>query len=331
MVTSAQSGVLAHVLVEPFEVVTAGQPIAVIRPFDPRTQLGLLQAEMDLVRWRLEPSLAEQNALDYERLRADWLRTQSELAVAEARLHRSQRDVLRNTPLYEEKLVSEDVYELLLKTRDTDLVEVFTKSNTVATLDRRLNTLRALGEPGAASERNSVELPLAHLTALQEAVATNLGPVTLVAPIDGVVSQIHRQPLEQIVEGEPLVTIQSPWSEYVVAYLRQPYPFDPVVGQRVLVTTRERRRREFASAISRVGAQVELITNVLAYVRQGALVDAGLPVVIPLPDGVLLRPGEIVDLRLDSTGDDESGAGALPAAPSAHVGRRQPLPPTRSP
>lgn len=298
-VSSSQAGVLAHVLVEPFESVRAGQPVAVVRPMDPRAQLSLLQAEMDLLRLRLEPSLAEENALDYERLRADWLQTRSELAVAEARLHRSERGVDRNRPLYEEQLVSEDAYELILKSRDTDLVEVLTKSNTVAELDRRLEDLRVIGEPRFSDEDGATRFPLSRLTALQAAAATNLGPVTLVAPIDGVVSHVHRQPLEHVVEAEPLVTIQSPAAVHIVAYLRQPYPFEPTVGGRVLLATREHRRREFPSVISRVGPQVEIITNMLAFVRQGALVDAGLPFIVPLPEGAFLRPGEIVDVRPD--------------------------------
>jgi len=319
IVCSAQSGVLAHVLVEPFEVVKAGQPLAVVHPVDPRIHLGLLQTELDLARLRLEPSLAEQNALDYERLRVEWLRTRSELGIAEVRLHRSQRDVLRNTPLHEEQLVSDDMYELLLKTRDADLVEVQTKSNTVAALEQRLGELRSLGEPGAMPHQAGPEDLVRPLVALRDAAVTNLGPVTLVSPIDGVVSQIHRRPLEQVVEGDPLVTVQSPRSGYVVGYLRQPYPFDPAVGQRVRVTTRERRPREFASAISQVGAQLEIITNALAYVRQGALVDAGLPIIVPIPDGVHVRPGEMVDLRPDPDALDDSDPIWSPTPSNARV------------
>ena len=47
------------------------------------------------------------------------------------------------------------------------------------------------------------------------------------------------------------------------------------------------------------GQSREVITNVLAMVRQGALVDVGLPVVVGLPVENRIRPGEIVDLWIE--------------------------------
>ena len=41
---------------------------------------------------------------------------------------------------------------------------------------------------------------------------------------------------------------------------------------------------------------METITNSLAFIRQGSLVDAGLPVVVEIPKGMKIRPGEAVDL-----------------------------------
>ena len=110
-----------------------------------------------------------------------------------------------------------------------------------------------------------------------------------------------RQAGEVIQEGEPVVAIQSLWSDRVVAYLRQPYPLDPEVGMRVTAVTRARSRQQFALSITHIGAQVEVITNVLAFVRQGALVDVGLPIVMDLPTHSRIRPGELVNLRIESS------------------------------
>jgi hypothetical protein len=118
--------------------------------------------------------------------------------------------------------------------------------------------------------------------------------------MSGVVSVIQRQAGEHVLEGEPLVGIQSLWARHVVGYLRQPYPVDPEVGQPVEVTTRTAQRRQFQSHIIHVGPQIETITNSLAFLRQGALVDSGLPIVVEIPDGVGIRPGEMVDLFLHS-------------------------------
>jgi hypothetical protein len=50
--------------------------------------------------------------------------------------------------------------------------------------------------------------------------------------------------------------------------------------------------------IVQIGAQVEIITNSLAYLRQGALVDSGLPIVVNIPEHVQIRPGEAVDMLI---------------------------------
>lgn len=298
ILTAGQPGRLVQLLVQPYEIVEAGQPLAVFEPLDTRIQMGLLQAEMDLARIRLQPTLAEGNALDYERLRADLLGTKAQMAVAEVRLVRSESEVRRNEPLVREKLVSEDVFELVRKTRDMDRAEVGALSNSVVEIEQRFRSLQSLGEPQSAQAGDPGTAAIARLEALLDGVAARLAPVTLTAPIAGMVNTVFRRSGENVVEDEPLLTVVSLRSERVVGYLRQPYGFDPQPGQKVLVTTRERTRREFWSVIRQLGAQVEIITNALAYVPQGALVDAGLPVVVDVPPEIALRPGEIVDLRI---------------------------------
>lgn len=313
LVSSPQPGTLAAVLVHPFQIVSAGTPLAIIEPFDLRTRLGVLQTELDLARLRLQPTLAEQNALDFERLRADLLQTKSELSIAEASLARAEREVRRNTPLVEEQLVSADAYEVVLKSRDMDLAEVMAKSNTVAEIQNRLQELQRLGKPEAMTN-DPAALVLARLDRLQRTLATNLGPITLVAPISGMIGSFLRQPGENVVEGEPLLAIGAVNAERIVGYLRQPYPFDPTVGQPVLVRTREISRRQFQSAVAQVGAQVEIVTNALARVRPETLVDVALPVVVTVPPGIYLRPGEVVDLQLQK--------GTQPPTAATQLGER---------
>jgi hypothetical protein len=68
------------------------------------------------------------------------------------------------------------------------------------------------------------------------------------------------------------------------------------VGMSVHVATREHKSKKFWSEISQVGVQIETITNSLAIIREGALLDAGLPVIVDVPKGMQIRPGESVDL-----------------------------------
>jgi hypothetical protein len=83
---------------------------------------------------------------------------------------------------------------------------------------------------------------------------------------------------------------------------------------KVRVTTREQKRQRFPSEIIQVGAQVEVITNALAFVRQGSLVDSGLPIVVQIPPFVKMRPGELVDIAVErSSVPARTAAGTLSA------------------
>ena len=300
IVTAPQPAVLKELLVEPYTIVEEGTPIAVITPMDVRADFDLLRSYFDLARVQAQPSLAEENALDFERLRVELLRTQAKLAVAEVKLQQAERDVARNTPLYHERLVSEDIYELSVNIRDALKTEVAEKQRAVEAIQRRLDELRDIGEPQLAGSNDLARELLQRLEEAQATVASNLGPITLTAPISGMVTTPLRQPGEYLVEGEPLLYINSLRAERIVGYLRQPYYVDPEPGMSVRVTTRTHERSEFDSYILQVGAQVEVITNALAFLRTDVLYDAGLPIIVHVPDSVHVRPGEVVDITIRS-------------------------------
>jgi hypothetical protein len=107
-----------------------------------------------------------------------------------------------------------------------------------------------------------------------------------------------RFPGEFVIEGETLVTVQSGRADRLVGYLRQPFGFEPEPGLEVIVRLRSAERKSFVSTIQHVGAQFEPITNSLAIVRDGVLLDAGLPVIVEVPPHIHIRPGEVVDLLI---------------------------------
>jgi multidrug resistance efflux pump len=296
--TSPWAGILLSVYVEPYQIVNKGEPIAVLQPLDPRLQMDLLRSEVDLARLKTQPSIAEQNALDYERVRLDWLQLKAELAMARVNLARAEKDLRRNTPLFQEKLLSGDLYDLTVRDRDYYKTEVEIKSRTVAEIEERLEKLQGLGDPSLGSTNLLSQYISSNYEIQQSLLQTNLAPFTLVAPIDGMVTFVVRQANEYVVEGEALIGISPLWSERAVGYMRQPYPVDPQVGMPVQITTRSRQRQTFSSRISQVGGPLEYITNALAKIPINALVDVGLPVVVDLPSQAMVRPGEIVDVIL---------------------------------
>jgi multidrug resistance efflux pump len=301
-VASPYVGILQQVYVEPFQWVEQGQPLARIAPTDPQAKLDLLQSELQLTRIRLEPSQSDQNAMNYERLRIEWLSLKTELAMAQANLVRAESQFQMNDALIKDKLVSREIYAISLGDRNVYQAEITTKSNAIVEIESRMKQLRSLGEPQSpGTNPNTIEL-IARLESRLAAAETNWSPITLTAPISGMVQVIYRHSAEYVVEGEPLMTINSGRSERVIAYLRQPYPLDPEVGMEAEILTRTRKPQRFMSKISEIGAQIEMITNSLAFIKQGSMVDEGLPVVFPVPMDAHIRPGEIVDVILKPIG-----------------------------
>jgi multidrug resistance efflux pump len=318
LVSAPQVGMLQEVKVRPYEWVEAGQQLATFVPIDPRAKLDLLQSELQIARLRLEPSLADQHALDFERWRVENLRLRQELASAKVNLQRAENTLRRNAELRQEKLVSAEAYDLSLRDRDMYQAEISEKTKAVLEIEDRMAKLRVLGEPEQPGSNQPLRTVLASLDAKILDAGSNWCAIPLVAPISGMVHVVSRQSGEYVTEGEPLFTVNSAKSDRIIAYLRQPYTIEPEPGMEVEVATRTRQRQKFAAKISQIGAQVECITNVLAFMRVGALVDAGLPVIVNVPPGVNVRPGEIVDisLRTPPAPTDVSPPGATSSVPT---------------
>ena len=300
VVTSPRIGVLQRMEVQPFQLVKAGDPVATILPFDPAAQLDMLQSDLQLGRLRLEPSVADRNAFDFEQVRVDSLRLRQELAMAKVNLQLADSVLARNEALVKDQLVSRDIYELSVRDRDLYRAEVTEKSAALDAIERRLSELRTLGEPQSPGTNQLVTALIERLERRMAVVETNWSPLTLIAPISGRVHMIHRQETEFVVEGEPLVMIASPRADRIVAYMRQPFTFEPEVGMPVDVLLQHGGVQKFRTTITQVGAQLEAITNALAFVQQGALVDMGLPIILGVPSNVPLRPGETVNIMLRS-------------------------------
>ena len=299
-VTSPRIGVLQRLEVQPYQWVEAGDPLLTILPIDPDAQLDLLQSELQLTRLRLEPSMADQNALNFEQVRVDALRLKEDVAMAKVELARAESALKRNEALIKEQLVSRDLYEISVRDRDIAQAELTEKAASLLEIQSRMTQLQGVGEPQFPGTNQFTTSLIERLEKRIASVETNWNPITLLAPISGRVHMIARQESEYVVEGEPLVMIASPRADRIVAYMRQPFTFDPQPGMEVEVLSQNQHRQKFTAKITQVGAQLEAITNALAFVQTGALVDMGLPIIFSVPPQAQLRPGETVSIVLQS-------------------------------
>ena len=106
-----------------------------------------------------------------------------------------------------------------------------------------------------------------------------------------------------MIAGQPIVALATLNPVRIVGYLRTPLLDEPKPGTRVEVRTRGRHREVGSAQVVAVGTQMEPIPAVLSGPLKLANLDLGLPLDISLPVNLRIRPGELVDLRLDLRAD----------------------------
>jgi multidrug resistance efflux pump len=125
-------------------------------------------------------------------------------------------------------------------------------------------------------------------------------PTSLVSPIDGFVSFIGHGTGESVMSGDTIVVVSSPKAERIVAYQRQPLRVALRPGMPVEVRARSMDRAVGRGRIMGVGSQMEPILPELLPSKPSAsasAVEYGQLVVVDIPPGLRVLPGEIVDLQ----------------------------------
>jgi multidrug resistance efflux pump len=289
-VTSSHPGTLLQVKVSQYQQVKRGEAVAVLLPVDTRAPLSAMQSELNLLKTRLNP---QRNAMDFQRLRLEVLLQKVQLATDQVTLRRAESEFERNSKLYADKLVSQELFELSERDRDIARVEVQEKTKLIAELERNLGSI---GDSGMEKPSDETAAIIKAQEERLKDIEAILGPITLTSPIDGVVSFIYRQAGENVRDGEPIMAITGSEPNRLTGYLRQPLPSDLRTGIPVEVRTRSLSPVLCRAAIMNIGPRLEPITNSLASARPGLPPELGLPIEFNMPSGLKVRPGEIVDL-----------------------------------
>jgi multidrug resistance efflux pump len=141
--------------------------------------------------------------------------------------------------------------------------------------------------------------PLEAAIAVQEArlkeLHVQIDALQVRAPFSGTIAMIHAWPGQNVRMGDPIVTLAADHGRYIVSYVRQTQRQMPVVGTLVDVRAQSPGGKSVTAVVGRVGPQFELIPPHQR--RDPNVLEWGVPVRIDLPQGLAVKPGELVDIR----------------------------------
>jgi multidrug resistance efflux pump len=306
-VTSLKPGTLAQLNLARMQRVKAGDPVAQVITTDPKvltSSLAVIQAEIQLLRVNLQPIIDQQRyAINYDRIRLDWLSQRVDLATTRVKLQLAENDLRRTSELFKDKIVSEKVFDRMKTARDALQAEIEERTKLAAELEQNLQSLRLRND-----STESVQTPPSPEDVLQASIAVQeeklrlteaeLSPLTLRAPMDGIVSVLNHRTGEAITAGEPVVTLSALSADRIVGYIRQPIIVEPAIGMSVEIRARSLKRGIGRGKVLRVGTQMEQIDPALLPPSNFRTPVFGLPVLVSLPPELKLLSGEIVDLTI---------------------------------
>ncbi|MBI3414484.1 MAG: hypothetical protein HY043_04050 [Verrucomicrobia bacterium] len=300
---SPKPGILARLNASHFQPVKKGDPVGLVIITDPKilaSSLAVIQAEIELLRVGMSPMLAQQrNAINYDRLRVEWMSERVKLATARVNLQLAESELQRNTELFNDKIISDRLLEETRSKRDRVLAEVTELGKLVEEQEKNVQQLElSEGVERGQLPRDSLRASIAVQEQKLRLTEAELSPLTLNIPMDGVVSALFRRAGETIMAGEPILTVSAQNSTRIVGFVRQPLSIEPKPGMSVEVRTRAVPRQASLAAIAQVGVQMEPISPALRSIAHSPLAESGLPVSINVPADLKLRPGEIVDVIL---------------------------------
>ena len=303
-VSSPKPGTLTLLRVAHLQQVRAGEPIAQVITTDPKVvqaSLGMIKAQIQSLRLSLHPIVEKQRyALNYDRLRLDWMDQRVQLATTQVQLQFAENELRRTEELFRDKVVAQNALDLARTAKQRLEAEVSERTQLVKDQEQKLESLKTVSQAVDSNANAGSDDVLEASILVQESklrlTESELGPVTLTVPIDGTVSGIQHRSGEAITAGEPILTVSGRVSDRIIGYVPQPLAFAPEVGMKVQVRCRSLPRSVSPAEIVGVGSQLEPINPTFLPLTHAHLHLVGLPILVSLPPDQKLMPGELVDL-----------------------------------
>jgi multidrug resistance efflux pump len=118
----------------------------------------------------------------------------------------------------------------------------------------------------------------------------------LMAPFDGVVTQILRRSGDPVLLGEPILSIAKPTADTVMAWVTEEYAEQLREGRQVKIVRRGHRGQVAMSEITGVGPAFLPLPMELWF--DPKVPEYGLPFEVAVPPGMKIKPNEKVGIRL---------------------------------
>lgn len=298
-VSSPKVGTLVELFVTRFQSVKPGDRIGRVMVTDPavlKASLAVIRSEIEVLRTNLEPITG---TMDYAKLRLDWMRQRAALATARVNRQLAETEWHRAEELFTAKIVSQQALDLAKANLEQYRMQVEELSRLVSEGE---DSFKAMAPAKAGGTEKNANDPMSASIALAESklrlTEAELRPIVLTAPIEGTVTAINLRPGETVQVGHSIVSIAALTPARIVAYLRAPYSQEPQRGSIVEIHRRSMRRESGQGRITEIGRQLDSIPAVLLGALKLNGTELGLPVEISVPEGMSIKPGEVVDVIL---------------------------------
>ena len=294
-VASYKAGWISKLYIQRFQDVTTGDPIAEISTADPRfveSSLDLVRTEIELIRAGMNPAAnTQRNAINYDTLRLDWLRHRIDLATAKAEQQRTENEYQRMIKLHEDKLISDSQFEQAKAEMEIQKSAVTERTLISESMEKRIAELGYL-ESANNNPSNQIRLAIQAQEQRLKQLEAELSPIIIKAAISGKISMVYKWEGETVTPGDTIATISAQQSDRIIAYLRQPFHWQPETNMWVEVRTRGFTREGGLGRILAIGDQLQPINESLLPPTKYNVSEEGLPISISLPEPLKNRPGE---------------------------------------
>jgi multidrug resistance efflux pump len=289
---SLTDGVLVRLAVDRFDVVTAGQEIAEVVSADAelmKRELASAKSDLKVLQARMQID-DQRREFDYQTLWLDLLEQKMDYAANVAMLTYRSNEFVRISSLQTISSVSE--LDLAKAEMDSLAASVKEQAQLIGNLGTVVETLRTNNQ---TTIRNPIDEAI---LAKENELELIIKPLKIYAPIAGIVSLVYRRQGENVVSGEPLVTITSTSPDHILGYMRQPMDELPELNTPVQVVTQGRRRIKGEGQVIQVGSSFEPIDLSMMSATSTSVVELGLPILISIPTELKsqLRPGQSVGI-----------------------------------